>query len=841
MCPTDADGDGYGVPTTAGCPAVPDCNDQDEAIGPDAAEVVGNGVDEDCDRNDAVAHRADVRSFMAPQWAWTGAVSWNGDTVTVGGQGESGSLTRVLNRYVPFGQLRAVVGVEALSGSTCALDVESAQAGSAPVLVAYPITATGTIVSSPLPLHSAPRTVTRLTLRCAAGASAQIDWLTLANAPSAAGPLAEATAAWTDIDAPAGGLATSVVRVPKNVSGGSGVTDGAWMASDVGGVARLDEDSMEWTTANGTGATGLTNQGALSVWDVLPSTYDGTTYLLSGRYTDDTCYSGGFWQSLDDGPTWTALADSNDDDAGLTTDDVGGRGRYGFCSDKPYSGGALMAEEEDSTTVYIGNGDPDQLGVWLFDGSDLCELPDAAAALPTDGHVRALLRTRTPIFDQEALIVGFAAREPSDPSLYLCTLPEIDTGTATVIDGEKMVTGPPDLLGDLVTLTCSGPEEAACAPIAGSEGLDVRDLERDPLLTEMFYVASSGLDETCTYTDVGTICKDALGDHEIPPLGGTGREFSVAQSALLTAETWGNLVDLKAVDNNVAFALFSTGSTGRLVYTIDGGGTWTQVTYSGSWTNGSTNGTCTEATFFAKAKGLALVLPGTTTVGVDTDGLGGFDTIDGTVYVASRYNSSYTASSTANSCGLAKVTLDNGTATWAWTPLQRSYTQTECQIDEGNILGVSSPPWTPSAASGPVAYVWGVYTYVKTPATHLGGACVISATGADTQLVSPATYPMTVRDVAPSDSTVDWLFVAGNLDVNTQLEVWKYGAGLTDYPTYPLLVDTSTSTPSVLELTTAPPNLVGLAGGWGADATTGDPLLLYGTEGSGAWRGFLTW
>ncbi len=183
----------------------------------------------------------------------------------------------------------------------------------------------------------------------------------------------------------------------------------------------------------------------------------------------------------------------------------------------------------------------------------------------------------------------------------------------------------------------------------------------------------------------------------------------------------------------------------------------------------------------------------------------------------------------------------NGKCLWTWVPLQRSSTQSECQVDEGNILGVSSPPWTPSTATGAVAYVWGAYSYLKTPATHIGGACTITAAGADSQLVGPDTYRMTIRDVAPSGSTADWLFVAGAVEVTTQLELWKHTTGLAGDPAYPLLVDVSGTTPVVTELTTTPPNLVGLSAGWGADTTTGDPLLLFGTEGSGAWRGFLTW
>lgn len=1132
-----------------------DCDDTDAEVSPNAAEVVGNGVDDDCDRNDSVARRVDVRSFAQPQWAWSGAVSWDGDRVTVGGQ-SGGTVTRPVNRYTPFGIVRAIVGVRALSGPhQCQLKVESTQPGTAPLVASVTLGVVGNVLSAPLAVHDAPRSLSKLTLTCPAGSSAEVDWVSLANAPSAAGPLLDvASASWVDIEAPVGGLSTSVVRVPMNVSGGSGVSDGAWLASDIGGVAHLDGSMGAWTTANGSGLTGLTSQGALAVWDVLPSTWDGSVYALTGRYTSDTQLAGGLWVSPDEGVSWTELANSDDDD-------VFGRGRYGFCNDKPYSGGALLAEEEDSTTVYIANGDPDATGVWLYDGTSVCELPDMAGALPTDGHVRALLRVRTPGDDREGLVVGLAARGATDPSLYMCTLPENDTATSLVVSGEKIeVSSVLDYRGDVVNIACAG-FMARCEALSGSEGLDVRDLERDPLDASLFYLGASGLDDTCAYADEGwidvwavsdapscsglptpmpyggcvgaelvtslampttfdpsrnqtltgitwdldgeylfaffplshdspydeprafrihqadlsatdptgweplsdtddaariammnsneawigwepegvaaatwpasvkpdpyagnwapgggidgtfievwpygqvglfttefnvwavldaettdpwdadgttqwsfapwpdltnnltfqttvvndvamdgsgriwaavndlgvmvqeseahhaaldcvwdnyngggkvisigtddsvwvgiydqsggdpyhevgvfkttdggttwgyqgaayddwlwhptrtertvggtiysdAICKDADVAHQFAPLGGTGRAFADDEFLLDESPTWGNLVDLEAVDEHVAFALFSTGTGGRLSYTVDGGGTWTAVTYDGSWTDTDTtphtDHTCTEATFFGKVKGMALVLPGSTTVGVDTNSDAIPDTVDATLYLASRYNTGYSATSAADRCGLAKVTLDNGVATWSWVALQRSFTQADCQVDEGNILGVSSPLWTPSSATEAVAYIWGGYSYIPTPATHYGGACTIAADGTDTQLVNPATYSMSIGEVTPAPADTDWLFVAGYTDITAQLEQWKYGAGLGFDPAYPLLIDTSASG-GTLELTTTPPSLMGLAAGWGADVTTGDPQLLYATEGSGAWRGRLTW
>jgi hypothetical protein len=71
---TDGDGDGWGDPNVAVCPRGPgadDCDDADAGIHPEAPEVLGNGVDDDCDG--LVDERSLHRESLATGWSFAGA------------------------------------------------------------------------------------------------------------------------------------------------------------------------------------------------------------------------------------------------------------------------------------------------------------------------------------------------------------------------------------------------------------------------------------------------------------------------------------------------------------------------------------------------------------------------------------------------------------------------------------------------------------------------------------------------------------------------------------------------------------------------------------------------
>lgn len=89
----DADGDrvqrGFDVPC--------DCDDSKASVYPNAQEVVGNGVDEDCDGDDALARKMMERKFASGTWTYSGAVTATSDGVKVGTPLNSGRISRTFN------------------------------------------------------------------------------------------------------------------------------------------------------------------------------------------------------------------------------------------------------------------------------------------------------------------------------------------------------------------------------------------------------------------------------------------------------------------------------------------------------------------------------------------------------------------------------------------------------------------------------------------------------------------------------------------------------------------------------------------------------------------------
>jgi hypothetical protein len=312
----------------------------------------------------------------------------------------------------------------------------------------------------------------------------------------------------------------------------------------------------------------------------------------------------------------------------------------------------------------------------------------------------------------------------------------------------------------------------------------------------------------------------------------------------VSLDSWGNLVDLEAVDADVAFVLFGeNGSTpGRLSFTVNGGASWLQVAYP----DASLLPPCDEEQFFDGAKAVALLDVGGTTRGVDSDADSVIDSVAAVLFIASRYDTSFNPDSSVGQCGLAKVTIDGETTTWEWAGLERDfYDATACQVDESNILGVSvSEDTTLETAS---VYVWGAYAYLPFNGSRTGGACAVKASDFSgvTQVVSPYDHPMTVSDVAPYPASADTLFIATRQDTSTLFEMYRQST-LVDpmsNPAMPLFAELNDGVWTVSQLTSAPPNLVGLAAGWGSfDAGEGvKDYLLYGTEGSGAWTAEITW
>jgi len=565
----DADQDGAQPPF--------DCRDDSAAINPNAQEVTGNYVDEDCDGIDASRRPLAVPFFPAGPWSDTGTVTrQGGDTVTVGdaANSQAGSTWRDFQAPAPRGKIHATIDVESVSGQGCKAVFTSGRTGSADIVVNVPITQAGTLQTGALALHAVAPNTTRVLktvkFECLAGSQMLVDWFSIMNSPGIFAPAADLTFTWKDMEMPGGGFSPTVVRAGADLDS-DGYND-VYAASDLGGIARWDIDAWDWVTINGEGATGLTSQADLGVWDVLP-TVDGL-YALTGRTMDTSgewsgfALAGGFWYSPDNGATWERLVSTREFPSSPTNPSeeqyenygVGGYGRYGGCldddwsPDRSYAGGALLQAEEDASLVYIANGDEDHLGVALWDGSEACELPNSGTDLPHaelswlpstsdstlagSGYVRALARMEaddgTP-----ALLVGYSGRVDADAALYICSLPDSDADG--IADG----------------LSCSS-GAATCSEVDTSlvlDAIDVKDIEvrREPAYSNQALVASAG-----KYTDSAamTCYDDGDGIFVVEVLGtGSGGVSASIIGEVYTGfnDNWSTGVDLTgiAIDTDV--------------------------------------------------------------------------------------------------------------------------------------------------------------------------------------------------------------------------------------------------------------------------------------------------
>lgn len=494
---TDADGDCY-----ENTGPVRDCDDTDPAINPNAQEITGNDVDEDCDKSDALNRVLLVPSFPDGLFAHSGTVTFEGDgSVTVGAVAATwvSQVYRYFSSADSRGQLYAAIDVTALSGGSCYLDVDTAPAGGGATTTAHvTISGTGITVSSALSTPDAPRTIGTVTVRCPAHHSTTVDWITLQNTSAVFPPAKNLSLSWDDLDAPGGGLTPTVVR--QNYGG-----DGLLAASDLGGVAYKDLDGdtgdtgeQDWRTINGTppdpGDTGslgaLMTQADLGVWDVLDTSW-GNLLALTGRLNGATL-DGGLWVSNDMGTLWDKVADT-------WTDGVGGWGKYSGCaSGVAYGGGKLLIEEFEADAlapfVYLANADQTASGVWLYDPAStteiVCPMRTADGDLPEEGYIGALARTT--IDSVPVLVVGYRSLGASD-AIYLCTLPT---------DGGE------------VDIHCDNSTTASCVAVGDSLQLDIRDLEVDPGVPEDVYIAGGSDDPTmgaaCDHENQGDIYRMTL-------------------------------------------------------------------------------------------------------------------------------------------------------------------------------------------------------------------------------------------------------------------------------------------------------------------------------------------
>ncbi len=516
-CPTDADNDDYGTTgTEPGCfIAVTDCDNADNGVNPGAFEDLADGVDQDCDGRDALARYFSAAAFSAATWPATGTVSYGTDGMIVGGAAVSQPSSATRSVAIPRfkGATGVMVDVSNLDGfDTCFVELDTTPWGAA-----FPTTTHTQLVDAvgtrwyPFPGLKPPHTLRAVRVKCDAYSGVVIDWIQVQNAQEVFPPPQDITLSWRDTRAPAGGYIETMVRDDRN--------RWLYMGTDVAGLARLDLSSGTpygaWQVSNGSGWDSLLMQGAGSVADVLPMTDGGEQlYALLGDVIEKNDGTrkllGGLWLSEDAGDTWTQLgstwSDRIADGEGIpgagTGDDVGGYGletqcpgsRPGGVTWEPGGGRLLQGDDFNAMwgdVIYVANADEHAQGVSIYDGTDVCAMPNAGTALPAE-PVAAILRVDALPEGDPVLLVGYRGRSNSDYGLWVCELPPwpLDCG---------MLAG----------------TEPECWPVEGTEAVDVRDLELDlyseALGTAEIFVADGGTRPVDTDADgVGeTTCDHA--------------------------------------------------------------------------------------------------------------------------------------------------------------------------------------------------------------------------------------------------------------------------------------------------------------------------------------------
>ncbi|MFN7142725.1 MAG: hypothetical protein ACK4YP_03045 [Myxococcota bacterium] len=472
----------------------PDCNDDlldgGAAINPGAQEVTGNYVDEDCDGHDALERF--YLDFAFTGWSGVGS-SVGVDKITLDNTGATAS--RMMNVPAPRGHVHAVVNASNVVGAGCELEVRfSSSMGVLTDTVS--ISGSGTTVTELTDASgtSVPgtRMLTRLTLTCPVGASMQVDWISVQNAPDVTfAPSSDIEVSWEDLDLTVGGQHNNV---RASASGELLVA-----AAHGGGVAIWDLTTVgaSWDMAIGAGGVALPAHHRY-VADVAAVDWDGTIgthelFALSGR-TEGGDTIGGLWRSTNEGASWVPLADSYgaqgtlapayDDDSIECFEEMPADG-----------GGKKLFPDEASEVLYVAthrehasHGSlPSSVakvnGVLLWDQAvpGLCA-PDFE--LPAEEQVSALEMVDGLLDDVPMLLVGYRSPGGADtatasddvPGLYACAV-------GTALDGP--------------TLGCPSTTTIECAAVAGTETWDVRDIEVADDGT--VYVSTGGADPTsCT-------------------------------------------------------------------------------------------------------------------------------------------------------------------------------------------------------------------------------------------------------------------------------------------------------------------------------------------------------
>jgi hypothetical protein len=471
----DQDEDGYErydlLDNCAPQPGEVDCDDVADQVGPtinpDAVETVGDLLDQNCDGSDGVARAALLDMGESKGWTTSGSVSFDGDALTVGGD----SYANLPGKWPQWsGGTHVVVDVDGTNSGTCQIKLENKPSyGNATATVVAAIPAqTGTAVidlSSNANLFPAPREFTKIGVACDNGAMRKVDWIAVQDAAISFAPASDIEVGWKDIETPGtnwvGPMTTRVDRSQVEL----------WASSNVAGVAHWDL-TTGWEVRDGEGTSGLWRYEDRKVWDVAPL-LDGTTLILTGGFYGGVV-RGGMLESIDSGATWEHVLDSIAADGGLS---VCGGGT-------DWSAGRLMVDVPDDMAsntderVYIASSGDGAEGIWERDTSGgYCELPATWESTPPT-YIGAMEWTRTMEDGKDWLLVGYKGDDDTLSELWACEIP--------------------------ANLECSGSASATCAPVDGLEGIDVHDIEVDPIDPDQAYIADYGRElagATCTTHD----------------------------------------------------------------------------------------------------------------------------------------------------------------------------------------------------------------------------------------------------------------------------------------------------------------------------------------------------
>lgn len=318
---------------------------------------------------------------------------------------------------------------------------------------------------------AAPRSIQSIEIACPTG-SAIVDFLTVQDGSDVLPPAEDITIDWSDTDMPGGGYETTVVRSNTDASD-------FWMGSDVSGVA-FDPGDGSWQQANGSGPNRFLRDSAYAVYDILPMN-DGITLVMT---------KAGVMESDDDGMSWVLAEDgftSGGDDDGV---DISVDGRAHVCFDNAYGGGRYAVQNLDTLDV-----------------------PSISAYVVSTAAAAEGLYVRGAGAVGAATYGPFASNLPPTVPTYIGAIEYIgpwDTRPATLVIGYR---GDDPTLPALYTCDISV-TPADCTAIAGSEGLDIRDIQIDTssFYQDGFFVANGGVDDSCEDTNVESTIEEIVYD-----------------------------------------------------------------------------------------------------------------------------------------------------------------------------------------------------------------------------------------------------------------------------------------------------------------------------------------